>query len=521
MSNIDDLIKLLDTTDSKKQREIGEKLRARGAAAIPSLVRVLETSNRVGIRRPTAFLLGYATDHALVLPALEKALINDSDPKVRKNSALALGRLCIKSSEEALIKSLKGESFSSVRTSVILAVGKLGGEHARAFLSSMSPTDARETEALRKALDRLGQKKQVVRWRKDRRWSQRIILEAPLGLESVALSEINEKGIPGIIQAGGGRIETQSDTTPWDILPKLRCIYGFRIPIGAERSTSKPAFQKVASTIETWINEIGRAEVLSQWFVVDESPLRFRWAVEHCPYDRRARMALLKRVRDAASPFGLSDSPSNYSMEMITEFTKNGFSLYLRPAFDQDNRFDYRNSDVGASINPVVGACLARLAFSGRGRRVLDPTCGSGTLLIERAMLDDSSILSGLDISKTSIDASMANMKAAGLTKRVTLAHGDSGDGGLWFQCDEVIANLPFGLRTRSSDHRLADFYHRLTVNLSDNLTPGGRCVLFTTARKTLDTSLKRVASKLHITKRLSVNTGGLKVFVWVVERWK
>jgi 23S rRNA G2445 N2-methylase RlmL len=191
--------------------------------------------------------------------------------------------------------------------------------------------------------------------------------------------------------------------------------------------------------------------------------------------------------------------------------------IWLVPTFDPDQRFVYRIEDVGASINPVVGACLARLVRRGEQSVVVDPTCGSGTLLIERALLDPATTQSGIDISPTAIRAATRNIIAAGLPARIAVRQGDGGDSSAWPErCDEVLANLPFGLRTQ--DRNLDGLYRRIVGNIARTLTPGGRALLYTAHAKTLMALLRRT-TKLKIVEERRVESGGLQVGVWILER--
>src|SRR3954453_18350272 len=154
-----------------------------------------------------------------------------------------------------------------------------------------------------------------------------------------------------------------------------------------------------------------------------------------------------------------------------------------------------------------------------RGERsvVMDPPCGSGTLLIERAMLDPGTMLSGIDISPTAIRAATGNVIAAGLPARIAVRGGEGGDATAWSEhCDEVVANLPFGMRTE--DRNLDGLYRRIVGNIARTLNPGGRALLYTTNAKTLIALLRRTV-KLKVIGERRVESGGVQVGLWIVER--
>src|SRR5262249_24429841 len=156
--------------------------------------------------------------------------------------------------------------------------------------------------------------------------------------------------------------------------------------------------------------------------------------------------AALVGARRAARPLGLVDGPSRYAIELVVESDGQGAQLLVRPSFVRDTRFSYRVRDVPAAIDPVIGAGLARLAFTSEQATVLDPTCGSATLLIERGQLGAEHLI-GVDRAREAVEAAHTNLRAAGLLRRAAVSQGDSADARRWPAYDELLANLPFGLR--------------------------------------------------------------------------
>jgi 23S rRNA G2445 N2-methylase RlmL len=126
-------------------------------------------------------------------------------------------------------------------------------------------------------------------------------------------------------------------------------------------------------------------------------------------------------------------------------------------------------------------------------------------------------MLAGIDISPTAIRAATGNVIAAGLAARIAVRQGDGGDPASWPDtCDEVIANLPFGVRTE--DRNLDGLYRRIVGNIGRTLSPGGRALLYTTHAKTI-TALLRRTPKLKVIGERRVESGGLQIGVWLLER--
>jgi 23S rRNA G2445 N2-methylase RlmL len=228
--------------------------------------------------------------------------------------------------------------------------------------------------------------------------------------------------------------------------------------------------------------------------------------------------AVLEGVRQAAARFGWEDSPSRYIVELLLDSAAHTTQLFIRPTFEPDERFGYRVRDVPAAINPVIAACLARLAYTGPRARVLDPTCGSATLLIERALLERTSRLWGVDSERGAVQAARENVQAAALEQQIELAVGNSMRPELWRACDEVLANLPFGVRTRESAGELEALYVRMIGHIDRNLSGRGRAVLYTSHTERL-TQILRTARRLELVERRRIYAGGIWVVAHVVVR--
>ena len=416
--------------------------------------------------------------------------LHDESPQGRRIAAIALGKRGGAGAVAALRTALAREEVAWVRPSMILALGKIGGDEARAALAEIDARSDAETEALRKARDRVSGPAVGFSWRGD----APVFAAVPVGLEDVAIAEAGRatfvrRGIIALPSRPRG----------------LRCIYDLRILIA---EGDPRAF---AETVK-------RAEVRwREWIHSESDVLPYRFSLENARVTKQEFNDLLRLARETFSPQGLVDSPSSYAAMLRVEADADATRIWLVPTFEADERFAYRVNDVGASINPVVGACLARLVRRGDRSVVVDPTCGSGTLLIERALLDGGTMLSGIDISPTAIRAATGNVIAAGLAARIAVRLGDGGDAAAWpTQCDEVLANLPFGMRTE--DRNLDGLYRRIVGNIARTLNPGGRALLYTTHAKTVVALLRRTA-KLQVIEERRVETGGVSVGLWVVER--
>ena len=523
-TEIRELVERLGAADERARRAAGEALLACGAAARPALIAALAGAAPEA-RKAAAFLLGRTGLAEESATALAVALA-DAEPKVRKNAAVALGRVGAGASIAPLAAALASEEIAWVRPSLVLALGSLGGEEALAALDGLVPRSAAEEEALAKALDHLasasrqaaGGSVPAVSWRAGPRPAPSFDVHAavPPGLEDVAQAEAEERGLPRPAIAAPGLLRFPPGVPPAGLLAKLRCALDVRLLLAAGRPLPRSDLAAAATGL------LAAAAPLASWrswLEASADPLRYRFAVDGLRLPRATFRELLGAVRQALAPLRLADSPSGYSVQLVLDASAAGARWWLLPSFEPDSRFAYRRSDVGAAIHPVVAAGLARLVRTGEEGLALDPTCGSGTLLIERALLTPGIALRGGDVSPTAVRAAWQNVEAAGLAARISIERADAADAASWRPAREVLANLPFGLRTGRQDRGLVELYGRLVDHLGRFLEPGGRAVLYTANARALEPALARAASALRVTGKRRVASGGLEVGVWVVER--
>ncbi|MEO8393725.1 MAG: methyltransferase domain-containing protein [Chloroflexota bacterium] len=134
----------------------------------------------------------------------------------------------------------------------------------------------------------------------------------------------------------------------------------------------------------------------------------------------------------------------------------------------------YKVAERAGSLKPSVAAAMLRLAQVEAGQRLLDPCCGSGTILIEGALRG--AIAEGGDIERDAVAAAQANAQAAGLN--LAIHEWDARalplpDGSV----ERVVTNLPWGKQI-AVDDSLARLYGDICGEIERVLLPGGRVAL-------------------------------------------
>ncbi len=425
------------------------------------------------------------------------ALLDDGEPKARKNAARLLGALANERDAVALAASLHEETTRFVVPSILLALGSVGGAAAEAALNAyLPPSAADETEQKHVMQIVEAQKKALAALTRDVPLPVRGPLDAPHAIRAVAPAgfapllrdELASLGFSGSITPGGVSVETGDIAR----LYRARCMQEALIPAG----TSIP---------------LDPDEITSSAAGLLQKPYRIE--LRNYAGDRAAFIRALSRA------LGGGDNPSRYVDELRVECRANGLcNVFVRPCSVPDQRFAYRKRSIPASIAPSMAACLARYALSFVSANhifALDPFCGSGTLLFELERLAAGCSLLGVDISAGALAAARENAAAA--KSRARFIQKDI----LRFEPRNafglVLTNMPFGNRVGShaSNEPLYRGFVRLLPNL---LADGGAAVLYTMEHRLLQSCVKSEPG-LAVAAELATEAGGLNPRVTVVRK--
>ncbi len=122
------------------------------------------------------------------------------------------------------------------------------------------------------------------------------------------------------------------------------------------------------------------------------------------------------------------------------------FFLTVRLSDDRMRHRDYKAAHRPASLRASSAAALAWLSQPREDDVVLDPFCGAGTILIERAHLGRYAMLLGSDRDQAALAAARINVGAR--FKPIQLENWDAGAIPLGdASVSKIVTNLPWGLR--------------------------------------------------------------------------
>ena len=172
------------------------------------------------------------------------------------------------------------------------------------------------------------------------------------------------------------------------------------------------------------------------------------------------------------------NSPNDYDVVIKLIPTKNdNFFVCMRLCSIQDNRFAYRKNVLPTSMHPSQAALIVSLAkpYLKETAQIMDPFCGVGTLLIERAHLVPAREIYATDTYGDAI--TMGRENAAFAKTRINFIHRDFFDFKHDYKFDELITDMP--VRNRQTKAEMELFYERFFDKAAEHLVSGGIIVMY------------------------------------------
>jgi tRNA (guanine10-N2)-dimethyltransferase len=134
------------------------------------------------------------------------------------------------------------------------------------------------------------------------------------------------------------------------------------------------------------------------------------------------------------------------------------------------NRFLPFNSPI--SIHPRLARALINLTARSPKSRMLDPFCGTGTLLIEAALMGMK--VHGSDLSEKMIEGSRANLRTFALGADLRrLDVGEISEFGKRFDC--IVTDPPYGRSSSTNKEPIGELYGRALRSFARSLVERGR----------------------------------------------
>ena len=162
---------------------------------------------------------------------------------------------------------------------------------------------------------------------------------------------------------------------------------------------------------------------------------------------------------------------------------------------------------------------MIKLAEPSENDRILDPCCGTATILIEQLLQKDA-LCTGVDLDPRQIENAKQNIEAANLanSENITLLHGDITEKKFsegYFT--KIISNLPYGLHSGSREKNVK-LYHFLADISSTWLKKGGKATFLTSSKKLLKNSFE-FNKKMKLLNEYEIPNDSLNRHIYIFQK--
>lgn len=177
-------------------------------------------------------------------------------------------------------------------------------------------------------------------------------------------------------------------------------------------------------------------------------------------------------------------------LEVWVSLVSERFLAGIRLSDHSMRQRDYRAVSLPAALKPTIAAAMVQLTHPEPDDVFLDPMCGSGTILIERALAGRYRLLLGGDRDPVAVEATLENIGPR--YKPIEIRQWDARNLPLdTASVSALAANLPFGKQIGSPEENQS-LYPALLEEWTRVVRPGGRLALLTSERALLRRGLKR-----------------------------
>lgn len=334
----------------------------------------------------------------------------------------------------------------------------------------------------------------------------RLLLTTIPGLEHLALAELAKlTSQPRLVRASKGRVLVEVDSverTIREVLAESRLVEHVILIVWEGKIGNLTDLKReVLDSVEALERYIGYGMSFAvKAERIGESPVRSLELASMVGAAVESRFAV-RRVRVSLDNpditlYACIDSSRYLLGVLVTAFRplhERGYRAYVHPSM----------------LNPVIANAMIDLA--GNPASIIDPFCGSGTIIIERWFRGDATLLLGMDVKYRHARGALANARRAGAV--IDLVVGDVRLPPLrQMHVEAIVTNPPFGLREKPVGGLRA--VYAALVRLAQQVSVGV-LVVITPRRGLLRSVLKGLAKE----KEIAIEHGGMKSSIFVLRR--
>lgn len=239
----------------------------------------------------------------------------------------------------------------------------------------------------------------------------------------------------------------------------------------------------------------------------EDAPFYFRIECKSkMPLDKKS--VFTRKMADYLEQYSgrkLVNSTSRYEVELrLIENKEGNFNILIKLGTFKDMRFTYRKEVIATSIKPVNAALTVALAkdYLKPDGKVLDPFCGTGTMLIERHKLVPANTTYGIDLYGEAIEKAKVNTETA--HQIIHYINRDFFDFKHEYLFDEILTNMPM-VTAKKNEKEIYDIYRRFFKKAKEHLTEDGTVILY--------------SHNLEMVKELAPKNGYRLVKQWEISK--
>ena len=195
--------------------------------------------------------------------------------------------------------------------------------------------------------------------------------------------------------------------------------------------------------------------------------------------EKRTMIKKIAAALEVESKHRLINSTSDYEVEIrLLEGKNGGYHTYLKLYTIPDNRFSYRKHTLSTSIHPITAATIMELAkpYLKKNAQVLDPFCGTGTMLIERNFTVPAHPMYGVDLYGQGIEFGRENAKRARTV--INFVNRDFREFSHEYLFDEIVTNMP-AVSGKQTAKDIEQLYELLMSKGATHMKKGGIGVIY------------------------------------------
>ncbi|MCY4403121.1 MAG: methyltransferase domain-containing protein [Candidatus Poribacteria bacterium] len=175
----------------------------------------------------------------------------------------------------------------------------------------------------------------------------------------------------------------------------------------------------------------------------------------------------------------------------------------------------YKQASVPHTLKPTIASSMVRLTQPQSNDIFLDPMCGAGTILLERAFTGRYGYLIGGDISEGALDATRRNFGRQHQPRQ--FFHWDAHTIPIQTNSvDKIVCNLPID-ENYDNNSNLQELYRKVLIEFERVIKSGGKIVLLSMQPSLLNKILKQRKS-MKTRQQVGINVNGKRGRIFVIH---